>query len=44
MEEVFGAADTFAGAGSLPKERTPVITPVTLAPLEEFRDQARGST
>ncbi|GAA3496629.1 hypothetical protein GCM10019016_037300 [Streptomyces prasinosporus] len=43
MEEVFGAAGTFAGAGSLLRERTPVIAPVVLAPLEELREQARGS-
>lgn len=43
MEEVFGAADTFARAGSLLRERTPAIAPVTLAPLEELREQADGS-
>ncbi|MEU9745171.1 hypothetical protein [Streptomyces niveus] len=43
MEEVFGAAGTFTGAGSLLRKRTPVIASVTLAPLEELREQARGS-
>lgn len=36
MEEVFGAADTFAGAGSLPRERTPVITPATSRRSRDF--------
>ncbi|WP_432133077.1 hypothetical protein [Streptomyces sp. bgisy154] len=43
MEELFGTDGTFAGAGSLLRERTPVIAPVVLAPLEVLREQARGS-
>jgi hypothetical protein len=43
MEELFDTDGTFAGTGSLLRERTPVIAPVALAPLEELREQARGS-
>ncbi|MCH5671494.1 hypothetical protein, partial [Streptomyces gilvus] len=51
MQALLGTDAPFAGAGSgnasgtggLLRERTPVIVPVVLAPLEDLRDQARGS-
>jgi hypothetical protein len=51
MQALFGTDSPLAGAGSgnalgtgsLLPERTPVIAPVVLAPLEELQEQARGS-
>ncbi|WP_405644372.1 hypothetical protein [Streptomyces sp. NBC_00019] len=51
MQELLGTDGPLAGAGpgnargtgSLLRERTPVIAPVVLAPLDDLQEQARGS-